>query len=132
MRIPLLLLLLLLACVPAVQAQAVQARGGSAQDAAVVQAEPNEAAEGFLLTAAYPNPFNPSTQFTLTVAREQPVRVEVYNLLGYRVALLHDGVLTAQERHTFTFEADNLPSGLYLIRAAGEQFTSTQRVTLLK
>ncbi len=133
MPIKVLLFLFLLAVVPAsATAQAVQARSGPAQDTAAVQVGPDEAAETFLLTAAYPNPFNPSTQFSLTVTRTQHVRVEVYNLLGHRVAVLHEGVMEAQERYLFTFEAGNLPSGLYLIRAAGEQFTSTQRVTLLK
>ena len=36
------------------------------------------------------------------------------------------------QTYTFTFEASNVPSGIYLIRIIGEDFSTTQRVTLLK
>ncbi|MFQ5571088.1 MAG: T9SS type A sorting domain-containing protein [Rhodothermales bacterium] len=91
-----------------------------------------DVADSFHITAAYPNPFNPQTQFTLTVAQTQHVTVEIYNLLGRRVALLYDTSLSAQKTHTFTFDAKDLPSGLYLIRTVGEHFSNTQRVTLLR
>ena len=88
--------------------------------------------EGYRLSAAYPNPFNPQTQFTLSVRQAQEVRVEVFNLLGQRVRLLHEGPLEPEREHTFTFEAGDLPSGLYLYRAQGETFVSSEQVTLLK
>ena len=88
--------------------------------------------EAFTLTAPHPNPFNPQTQFTLKVTEAQHVTVEVYNLLGRRVEVLHNGRLAADQTYTFTFEASNAPSGIYLIRITGEQFNTTRRVTLLK
>ena len=86
----------------------------------------------FVLSAAYPNPFNPQTRFTLSVRQAQEVRVEVFNLLGQRVRLLHEGPLEPEREHTFTFEAGDLPSGLYLYRAQSENLTVTRQVTLLK
>ena len=86
----------------------------------------------YALSAAYPNPFNPETQFTLSVARAQHVRVEVYDVAGRRVALLHDGPLPAHEAHAFTFDAGRLPSGLYLYRAVGETFTASRPAVLQK
>ena len=88
--------------------------------------------EGYRLSAAHPNPFNPTTRFTLTVQASQDVRVEVFNLLGQRVRLLHDGPLEAGEARAFTFEAADLPSGLYLYRAQGETFAASGQVTLIK
>ena len=84
------------------------------------------------LSEAYPNPFNPQTQFTLTIARQQAVTIEVYDMLGRQVQTLYQGVLAPSEAHLFLFEAADLPSGRYFIRAAGEFFNSTQTVTLLK
>ena len=84
------------------------------------------------LSPAYPNPFNPETRFTLEVKETQAVRVEVFDALGRRVALLHEGVLEAGAARPFQFEAASLPSGMYLVRAQGEAFTQTRRVTLLK
>ena len=127
MRIKLLLIALLttfaLANVPAY---------GQAGEASIQIVDAAEVPDAYRITSAYPNPFNPQTQFTLTVTEEQHVRVEVYNLLGRRVKVLHDGRLAAEQTHTFTFEASNIPSGIYLIRVTGEQFSATQRVTLLK
>ena len=84
------------------------------------------------LSELYPNPFNPQSSFTLAVAETQDVLINVVNLLGQHVATLHDGVLAANQERTFTFEAGQLPSGVYLIRIQGESFTDTRRVTLLK
>ena len=98
---------------------------------ATTASEPDETSSA-ILSPAYPNPFNPTTQFTLQVPRTQEVRVEVFNLLGQRVRLLHDGPLEAGEARAFTFEAADLPSGLYLYRAQGDDFVVTRQVTLLK
>ena len=82
--------------------------------------------------ATYPNPFNPTTQFTLTLARPQEVRVEVYNVLGARVAMLFDGELNAEDIHVFTLDASEFPSGIYLIQVLGEYFKVTRSAMLLK
>ena len=66
------------------------------------------------------------------MAREQQVRVEVFNLLGRRVALLFDGRLRAHQAHPFTFDAKALPSGLYFYRATGQTFTATRKILLQK
>ena len=89
-------------------------------------------AEAYQLTAPYPNPFTPSTAFTLSVRQTQPVRVEVVDALGRRVALLHDGVLEGGQGHAFTFEAADLPSGLYLVRAQGAAFQASRAIVLAK
>ena len=88
--------------------------------------------ERVYLSAAYPNPFNPQTRFTLEVQEAQAVRVEVFDALGRRVALLHEGVIEAGEARTFQFEAASLPSGVYLVRAQGEALTQTRQMTLIK
>lgn len=86
----------------------------------------------FHLSSAYPNPFNPTTSFTLTVQRDQDVRIEVYDLLGRNVATLFEGAMAADDTQTFRFDATGLSSGLFLIRVTGENFVSTRQVTLLK
>ena len=86
----------------------------------------------FTLSPNFPNPFNPRTTFTLTVAESQRVTVAVFDVLGRRVALLHDGLVAAGAPLRFTFDAGNLPSGVYLYRADGERFSASRRMTLLK
>lgn len=74
------------------------------------------------LLPATPNPFNPSTDLRLRLEHSAPARLAVFDLLGRRVALLHDGPLTAGE-HRFRFEAGSLPSGLYVaaLQAGGQR-----------
>ena len=85
-----------------------------------------------LITSAYPNPFNPQSQFTLAVATAQHVRIEAFNTLGKRVVVLQEGPLSGNATHRFTFDAESLPSGVYLLRVTGETFTATRTMTLLK
>jgi hypothetical protein len=91
-----------------------------------------ELAETYVLSSAYPNPFNPQTTFTLAVQQAQEVEVAVFNLMGQRVALLHRGTLDAQQTHRFTFEAGHLSSGVYVIRAVGKRFAAQRQVVLVK
>ena len=62
----------------------------------------------------------------------QRVEVALYDLLGRRVALLYDGPLTAYTTHLFVIDGSRLPSGKYVVRVAGRQFTETRSVILLK
>lgn len=91
-------------------------------------AQPDE----FSLSPAHPNPFNPRTSFSLRVEERQHVTLDVFNLLGVHVQRLFEGVLDAGEMRTFTFVAEDLPSGIYLYRVQGETFAATRQMTLLK
>ena len=88
--------------------------------------------EGFRLSGVYPNPFNPTTTFQLELKESQQVRIEVFDLLGRSVALVHDGQLAGSQGHLFSFDASELASGKYILKATGERFSASQNVTLLK
>lgn len=75
----------------------------------------------FQLSQNYPNPFNPATQIVFGVPKEAHVILDVYNLLGQKVATLLDETRAAGY-HAVNFNASSLPSGLYLYRMqAGDQ-----------
>ena len=92
----------------------------------------DEVPSDYALTQAYPNPFNPETQFLLTLAETQLATVAVYDMLGRRMALLHHGLLAGGIPHEFRIEAAGWPSGLYLYRASGPGFQLSRTVMLLK
>ena len=86
----------------------------------------------YRLTGPYPNQFNPQAVFTLAVARPQSVRIEVFDLQGRRLAVLHDGPVEANETRRFTIDGTSLASGVYVIRAAGEHFAASRQALLVK
>ncbi|MEZ4699236.1 MAG: T9SS type A sorting domain-containing protein [Rhodothermales bacterium] len=88
--------------------------------------------EGYMLSGIYPNPFNPTTAFQLTLAESQRVHIEVFDLLGRSVAMIQDGVLGANEEHVFSFDAGRLASGRYVLRVMGETFETSRTLTLAK
>ncbi|SVD88617.1 uncharacterized protein METZ01_LOCUS441471 [marine metagenome] len=85
----------------------------------------------FTLSDAYPNPFNPSTTVELSVPEGGHVSVMVYNLTGQLIAELADSYMNANQ-YQFTWSADDIPSGMYLIRAEYSGQISTQKLMLLK
>jgi deoxyribonuclease I len=82
--------------------------------------------------AAYPNPFNPSTQLHYTLPQAADVDLAVYNLQGQQVAQLVQGQLRAGE-HMTCFHGNTLSSGLYFARLQVEgQLVGTERLLLLE
>ena len=85
----------------------------------------------FELYQNYPNPFNPTTVIRFDISQRGLVKLEVYDVLGRRVATLVDGVREAG-RQAVEFEARYLPSGVYLYRVAANGFVQTKRMVLVR
>ena len=79
----------------------------------------------------YPNPFNPTTEIRFTLPQTSAVKIEVYDLLGRRVAVLVEGELAAG-RHRVRFDAAGLASGVYVYRMEAGAYVETRRLTLLR
>jgi len=97
-----------------------------------VDIESFELPETFVIQAAYPNPFNPTTTVTYGLPVAAEVRITATNLLGRQVATLVADDMKAAGYHTVQFKADGLASGTYLIRMEAGDFVATQQVMLLK
>jgi hypothetical protein len=93
--------------------------------------EPGAVAEAAALSAPSPNPAHGAARFSLTLTRPQHVRVEVFDAVGRRVATLHEGALAAGET-PFALDAAALPSGIYVVRASGDDFVETVRATVVQ
>jgi hypothetical protein len=97
-----------------------------------VRSEDDATPQRFGLSQNYPNPFNPLTTIDLTTKGSDRVTLEVYNILGQKVAVLMDGVV-GDGIHRVRFDASHLPSGIYLARLTGERSAPlVRRMLLLK
>jgi hypothetical protein len=71
--------------------------------------------ESFILEQNYPNPFNPATTIKFSLPNIEFVSLNIYSALGEKLETLHEGILDAGI-YTFNFNAENLPSGMYIYK----------------
>jgi hypothetical protein len=91
----------------------------------------NSLPEGFSLQQNYPNPFNPSTSIKFSIPESGLTTLKVYNILGNEVTTLISGELKAGT-FTETFDASDLPSGVYFYTLKSNNFYETKKMMLLK
>ena len=89
----------------------------------------------FGLRQNYPNPFNPGTVIPYQLAADGYVRLEVFNLLGQRVATLVEGEMTAGA-YTAVWDARDgsgygVAAGVYVYRLTAGDATATRRMVLV-
>ncbi len=87
----------------------------------------------FALEQNYPNPFNPTTTFTYQLATPSDVRLEVFDVLGKKIATL---VSARQEAGSYTVNFNaaqyNLSSGVYFYKLTAGTFSQTRKMILAK
>ncbi len=93
--------------------------------------KPGVIAQQYSLSQNYPNPFNPVTSIQYSVANNGKVQLEVFNLLGEKVAQLVNQVQRPGE-YTIQFDGANLASGIYFYKLTTQNFTQTKKMILMK
>ncbi len=89
-------------------------------------------AEQYKLAQNYPNPFNPSTTITFAMRNTEHATVAVYDLLGQQVATLFNRVAAANELYSLSFDARDLPSGIYFYTLRSANRNEVRKMGLLK
>ena len=79
----------------------------------------------------YPNPFNPITHIRFNIPETGNTKLTVFNIMGEAVANLIDGVVSAGA-HTVSWNAANMPTGVYFYRMESGNFTQTRKLLLVK
>jgi len=88
------------------------------------------------LASAYPNPFNPRTTISFTLAHEQSVSLSIVDLQGRHITTLASGTLAAGE-HSILWGGRNtasepVASGTYLVLLRSESGSQVTKLTLLQ
>jgi hypothetical protein len=86
----------------------------------------------FSLKQNYPNPFNPTTEIKFSVETIGRTTLEVFNVVGQRVATLFDDVAEPGRYYMVRFHASNLASGVYLYRLQSGKKSELKKLLLLK
>jgi hypothetical protein len=88
-------------------------------------------ASNYSLLQNYPNPFNPSTKIQFTVPTTSDINLDIYNVLGQKVATLVNEEL-ATGTYEYEFNATNLPSGNYFYTLTSGEQKLTKKMVFLK
>jgi hypothetical protein len=90
-----------------------------------------ETPRSYELKANYPNPSHQSTTFEYAIPKAGEVSLEVYDLLGRKVATPLRG-RRQPGRHSVTVDVDDLPGGMYIVRFRAGSFSTTQKMAVAR
>jgi hypothetical protein len=85
----------------------------------------------YLLSNNYPNPFNPSTKIKYSVPQASQVQIKVFDVLGNEIETLVNEEKPAGT-YELTWNAADLPSGVYFYQLKAGSFIETKKMLLLK
>jgi len=79
----------------------------------------------------FPNPFNPQTDISFSIAADSKVTIDVFNSLGQLVNRLVNADYQAGT-YTASFDGTNLSSGVYFYRITAGSFVEEKKMVLVK
>lgn len=91
----------------------------------------NNETNGFKVEQNFPNPFNPNTTISFSIAKSDNVKLVVSDVLGKEVAVLVNEFKSAG-RYDINFDASALSSGIYFYTLTSGNFTETKKMFLIK
>lgn len=83
------------------------------------------------LLNCYPNPFNPETNITFTLSKNEQIKLAIFNERGELVTNLYSGNLNSGN-HSFKFDATGLTSGTYFYQLKTANSTYNKKMVLIK
>ena len=104
---------------------------GNALPLSKIQGQEVAHSSSFEISKLSPNPFNPSTQISFNLPLEGHVRLTAYNVQGKEVGVIFEGAQSMGE-HSYTWNAPDLPSGLYYVRLQSGALITTKKALLIK
>jgi hypothetical protein len=90
-----------------------------------------ESPRTYQLDQNYPNPFNPSTTINFSIPQSGRVNLSIFNSIGQEVKNLINEDMTSGD-HQITFNAIDLPSGIYFYKLETGNFADVKKMILIK
>jgi uncharacterized protein YdgA (DUF945 family) len=91
----------------------------------------NDILKNLKLIENYPNPFNSNTKIKYELSVSSRVKIEIFNLSGQRIEILQNKHMPPGV-YEIDFNANNLPSGVYLCRIEAGKYQDVKKMILLR
>lgn len=85
----------------------------------------------YSLEQNFPNPFNPTTRISFSLAATEKTTLKIYDLLGREIATLADAELEAGQ-HSIEWNSSNISSGVYFYRLETSNYHNTKKMVVMK
>ena len=96
-----------------------------------IEDQSSEVPSQFILEQNYPNPFNPSTTISFSLPSSEFVTLKVFDVLGNEIETLVNEEKPVGS-YEITWNAEDLPSGIYFYKIQSGSFGETKKMLLLK
>jgi hypothetical protein len=94
--------------------------------------EVDQLPDEFGLFQNHPNPFNPSTIINYNLPVQANVTLKIFNILGQELKTLIDNEIVSAGKHEVSFNANGLPTGIYIYNLQANDFVQSKKMILLK
>ena len=84
-----------------------------------------------ILFSTYPNPFNSTLHLNFKIDYYQDIKVVAYNISGEIIDVIYEGYANPGSQ-LIKWDANNFPSGVYLISISGKTWSKMKKVVYLK
>ncbi|NQU06693.1 MAG: T9SS type A sorting domain-containing protein, partial [Calditrichaeota bacterium] len=85
----------------------------------------------FELNNNYPNPFNSTTRINFSLSEPSVAAISVFDLTGREIDHITNNKFTAG-KHSVVFNAESLPSGIYIVRLEAENKSAQMKIALIR
>ncbi len=98
----------------------------------VLTAQDIKIPKDYCLGQNFPNPFNPRTIINFSLPKESNVSLKIYDVLGKLVHTFFNSERKSAGNYEISFDANELPSGVYFYTLISGDFTQTCKMILAK
>jgi endonuclease I len=98
---------------------------------ATIKSENDQSPDQFFLSQNFPNPFNPTTMISYQLPMTNRVLLKVYDILGQEITTLVDQLISAG-KHQVVWDAEKLPSGIYVYQLKAGNYIDSRKMILMK
>lgn len=98
----------------------------------ICPANKQETADEQIAIRNYPNPFTKQTTIEFELSKDTPVSLIISDAMGRQVEVLLNNEVKTEGTHLTTFDANHYPAGIYYYTIQAGEYTSTQKMVLIK